>query len=208
MIIAAATCSGTEYSTLVTIGSPANTAVCNEADGYNPGCDCRDTVSQFCSGTTTATCPSGTTVLSCSCLSHWAYCRSTSRGSAATLERTSTSCSYTASGRSRSYARCGSTTLAGKLSKTTEPTPTPTPTPVPTPRVPTTTSQTATQAAPTVVYRYRTGSPPPRGTPERSVTSRRCTRPAPGSRRTPPRQCGCAGSPPPRGTPERSATSR
>ena len=90
-VTAMATCSADKYRNLATAGSPANTAYC----------DARDILSRFCSGTTTATCPSGTTVVSCSCLSPWGHCRS------ATLEQTSTACSYTASGRSRSYARCG-----------------------------------------------------------------------------------------------------
>ena len=108
---AVATCSRLEHSALGTVGSEAN----------DVSCDHRPELSRFCDGTTTATCPSGTTVLSCSCLSHHRSC------GGATLGQTLTLCSYTARDRARSYARCGTlATAAPTLAPTVAPTRSPT----------------------------------------------------------------------------------
>lgn len=131
---AVATCSRLEHSVLGTVGSEAN----------NVSCDSRQEQSRFCDGTTTATCPSGTTVLSCSCLSHQRSC------GWATLEQTLTSCSYTARDRARSYARCGTLATAAP---TVAPTvvPTRSPTRSPTFRTDESSSESSSSGTPTAI---------------------------------------------------------
>jgi len=147
---AVATCSRLEHSALGTVGSEAN----------DVSCDHRPELSRFCDGTTTATCPSGTTVLSCSCLSHHRSC------GGATLGQTLTSCSYTARDRARSYARCG--TLA-----TAAPTLAPTRSPIRSPTFQTveSSSESSSSEAPTVAPTRSPTRPPTFQTDESSSES-------------------------------------
>ena len=61
------------YATIGCVEGSVETAIVNSAP-VGSQCDTRDTLTNFCVGTLTATCPAGYTATDCNCVSYWTMC--------------------------------------------------------------------------------------------------------------------------------------